>query len=981
MRGNLGRTMADPSIDPVSPDSESLSPAEAYTRFRQRQTSPLLAAFADGYPFAFDDYQREACAHVEAGSGVLVAAPTGAGKTIVGEFAVFLALSNGRKCFYTTPIKALSNQKYADLVRRHGAGNVGLLTGDTSVNSEAPIVVMTTEVLRNMIYARSSTLADLGYVVLDEVHYLADRFRGAVWEEVIIGLADSIQLVALSATVSNAEEFGEWLSEVRGDMAVVVSERRPVPLYQHVLVGQTLYDLFADLAPTAREVPGEAKSDVNPVLIKIAREESRFVRDDARRPRAKSGRGRRTVSYGSGAYGGAAHRSRYEGTGRRPRSLRVPSRPELVELLDDEALLPAIVFIFSRVGCDAAVRQLLESGVRLTTTAERQQIAAIMERHVVGLSDGDLRALDYDRFAEALGRGVAAHHAGMLPTFKECVEEAFVRGLIKVVFATETLALGINMPARSVVLEKLVKFDGETHADVTPGEYTQLTGRAGRRGIDVEGHAVVLWQPGLEPRAVAGLASRRTYPLRSSFSPTYNMAVNLVASVGRERARTLLEQSFAQFQSDRSVVGAARTLAKNEQDVAAYWAAAECELGDFGEYARLRAEIADLEAAAARGRRSDRRAEALQTLSILKPGDIIRIPSGKNQGWAVIIDPGIRHDHLSPRPLVLTEERHVRRLSLTDFPTPPQVAGRMKIGKRFNPKDPASRRNLAAALRARLGEIDLDREDQRRDGVDPETLAQIEQRRTALQRHPCHRCPEREVHARWAERALRLERETARLQARLKARSNTIANHFDKICLVLESLGYLTGDGGRDVSEHGRMLARIYAELDLVTAECMRAGVFEGLTHPQLAAILASLVFEARRSDEAGHRPRMPDTRSNAAMIEVRRIWHEVSLVERDARLERAPEPDIGFSEAAYGWAAGRTLSAVLQGSDFTAGDFVRWIRQVADFAGQIADAAGPGDLRETARLLVRSMRRGVVSYAPEIDADEGDDLSGADLP
>jgi len=981
LRGNLGRTMADPSIDPVSPDSESLSPAEAYTRFRQRQTSPLLAAFADGYPFAFDDYQREACAHVEAGSGVLVAAPTGAGKTIVGEFAVFLALSNGRKCFYTTPIKALSNQKYADLVRRHGAGNVGLLTGDTSVNSEAPIVVMTTEVLRNMIYARSSTLADLGYVVLDEVHYLADRFRGAVWEEVIIGLADSIQLIALSATVSNAEEFGEWLSEVRGDMAVVVSERRPVPLYQHVLVGQTLYDLFADLAPTAREVPGEAKSDVNPVLIKIAREESRFVRDDARHPRAKSGRGRRTVSYGSGAYGGAAHRSRYEGTGRRPRSLRVPSRPELVELLDDEALLPAIVFIFSRVGCDAAVRQLLESGVRLTTTAERQQIAAIMERHVVGLSDGDLRALDYDRFAEALGRGVAAHHAGMLPTFKECVEEAFVRGLIKVVFATETLALGINMPARSVVLEKLVKFDGETHADVTPGEYTQLTGRAGRRGIDVEGHAVVLWQPGLEPRAVAGLASRRTYPLRSSFSPTYNMAVNLVASVGRERARTLLEQSFAQFQSDRSVVGAARTLAKNEQDVAAYWAAAECELGDFGEYARLRAEIADLEAAAARGRRSDRRAEALQTLSILKPGDIIRIPSGKNQGWAVIIDPGIRHDHLSPRPLVLTEERHVRRLSLTDFPTPPQVAGRMKIGKRFNPKDPASRRNLAAALRARLGEIDLDREDQRRDGVDPETLAQIEQRRAALQRHPCHRCPEREVHARWAERALRLERETARLQARLKARSNTIANHFDKICLVLESLGYLTGDGGRDVSEHGRMLARIYAELDLVTAECMRAGVFEGLTHPQLAAILASLVFEARRSDEAGHRPRMPDTRSNAAMIEVRRIWHEVSLVERDARLERAPEPDIGFSEAAYGWAAGRTLSAVLQGSDFTAGDFVRWIRQVADFAGQIADAAGPGDLRETARLLVRSMRRGVVSYAPEIDADEGDDLSGADLP
>ncbi|MGH3338419.1 MAG: helicase-related protein, partial [Propionibacteriaceae bacterium] len=377
---------------------------------------------------------------------------------------------------------------------------------------------------------------------------------------------------------------------VRGEMAVVVSERRPVPLFQHVLVGRTLYDLFAELAPTAREMPGEGKIEVNPALIRIAREESRSVRDDARRPRGRSGRGRRTVSYGSGAYGGAAHRSRYGGAGPQPRSFHLPSRPELVELLDEEALLPAIVFIFSRVGCDAAVRQLLASRIRLTSRLEQQEIAAIIERHVAGLSDSDLHALDYDRFAEALGMGVAAHHAGMLPAFKECVEEAFVRGLIKVVFATETLALGINMPARSVVLEKLVKFDGETHADVTPGEYTQLTGRAGRRGIDVEGHAVVLWQPGLDPRAVAGLASRRTYPLRSSFAPTYNMAVNLVASVGRERARTLLEQSFAQFQSDRSVVGAARTLARNEEAIEAYWAAAACELGDFRAYASSRAE-------------------------------------------------------------------------------------------------------------------------------------------------------------------------------------------------------------------------------------------------------------------------------------------------------------------------------------------------------------------------------------------------------
>jgi ATP-dependent RNA helicase HelY len=956
------------------------SPAEAYATFRSRRISPALAAFADGYSFDFDDYQREACAHVEAGSGVLVAAPTGAGKTIVGEFAVFLALAQGRKCFYTTPIKALSNQKYADLVRRHGPAQVGLLTGDSSINSEAPIVVMTTEVLRNMIYAGSSTLANLGFVVMDEVHYLADRFRGAVWEEVIIGLAESIQVVALSATVSNAEEFGEWLSEVRGEMAVVVSERRPVPLYQHVLVGRTLYDLFADVAPTAREEPG-GRSEVNPALLKIAREESRFIRDDSRRHRGARGRGRRMAGYGSGAYGGAAHRSRLEGPGRRPRSLFSASRPEMVELLDQAALLPAIVFIFSRAGCDGAVRQLLASGVTLTGAVEQSEISAILARHTAGLSEADLAALDYDRFSEAMLRGVAAHHAGLLPAFKECVEESFVRGLTKVVFATETLALGINMPARSVVLEKLVKYNGESHADVTPGEYTQLTGRAGRRGIDVEGHAVVLWQPGLDPRAVAGLASRRTYPLRSSFTPTYNMAVNLVGTLGRERARTLLEQSFAQFQSDRSIVGVARAVARNTEAIATDWAKATCDRGDFVSYARLRAEIAALDAEAARERRSDRRAESLQTLGTLKPGDIIRVPAGRSRGWVLVIDPGTRGPTESPRPLVLTEERQIRRLSVTDFPVPPGVVGRMKIAKHFNPKEPASRRNLAAAFRSRLGELEPDSVRARGPADSGAVAAQIAERREQLRKHPCHSCPDREQHSRWAEQALRRERENVRLHERVASRTNTIANHFDKICVVLESLGYLTGDGGDRVSEWGRMLARIYAELDLVAAECIRAGVFAGLTEPQLAAVLAALVYEARRSDEGVRRPRMPDARSNEAMTAVRQIWRDVSLVERDARLPRGPEPDIGFSEVAYGWAAGRSLAAVLDDTDLTAGDFVRWVRQVIDFAGQIADAAGPGELRGISRRLVRTMRRGVVTYAPEMDADEGDDLTGADLP
>ncbi|MFZ0531077.1 MAG: DEAD/DEAH box helicase, partial [Propionicimonas sp.] len=453
----------------------------------------LLTDFAASYPFALDDYQREACRHVADGHGVLVAAPTGAGKTVVGEFAVFLALSTGRKCFYTTPIKALSNQKYHDLCERHSEAAVGLLTGDTSINGDAQIVVMTTEVLRNMLYASSPALAGLGYVVMDEVHYLADRFRGAVWEEVIISLAESVQVVALSATVSNAEEFGDWLSEVRGGVEVVVTERRPVPLYQHVMAGRRLLDLFAG-------------SEVNPELLRLAKEESRQQRDDSRRPRGRSGNGRRGP-YGSGRYGGGAAAPRQE-TSR----YLVPRRDATVERLEAEGLLPAIVFIFSRQGCDTAVGQLMSSGLRLTTSAERARLAEIAQRHTAGLSPSDLAALEFDRFRAAFVDGVAAHHAGLLPALKEAVEEGFSAGLVKVVFATETLALGINMPARSVVLEKLVKYNGEAHADITAGEFTQLTGRAGRRGIDVEGHAVVCWQPGLDPRAVAGLAARRTYP-------------------------------------------------------------------------------------------------------------------------------------------------------------------------------------------------------------------------------------------------------------------------------------------------------------------------------------------------------------------------------------------------------------------------------------------------------------------------------------
>jgi ATP-dependent RNA helicase HelY len=947
--------------------SSSSSPSERYAAFRRNQDAPVLADFRLLYDFGLDDFQVEACKALESGDGVLVAAPTGSGKTLVGEFAVHLALHEGRKCFYTTPIKALSNQKFNDLVARYGADQVGLLTGDNTINGEAPIVVMTTEVLRNMLYASSSTLTGLGYVVMDEVHYLADRFRGAVWEEVIIHLPESVALVSLSATVSNAEEFGEWLETVRGATTTIVEERRPVPLYQHVLVGRRMFDLFADDAGGVDPAVGGKDGKVNPELYRVARDDWRAGRaGDRRRKGGPNNRGGR----GSGGRSGQA---------RRP---YLPSRVDVVEKLDAQGLLPAIVFIFSRVGCDAAVSQCLAANLQLTSPAEREEIVAFVEDACRNLPDEDLHILGYHDFLEGLARGVAAHHAGMLPTFKEVVEQLFAAGLCKVVFATETLALGINMPARSVVIEKLSKWNGETHADITPGEYTQLTGRAGRRGIDVEGHGVVLWQPGMDPKSVAGLASTRTYPLRSSFRPSYNMAVNLVDQVGRTTARELLESSFAQFQADKAVVGLARQLRKAEEALDGYAEAAQCHLGDFMEYARLRRRLSDTEADQAKSRRADRRAEIVGSLESLKIGDVIEVPAGRYAGMAVVIDPGVGSDREGPRPYVLTADRHARRLSMTDFPSPVRAFTRMRIPKSFNGRNAQSRRDLASALRSKTQGFapppptGRDDEPGRHGGSGrggsgrggrPATRGSgdaVDRLRSELRDHPCHKCPDREDHARWAERHQKLERDTRTLQRRIEQRTNTIARQFDKVCEVLTALGYLEHDR---VTPTGRTLQRIYTDMDLVAAESLRRGLWDGLSAQELAAALSALVFEARRPDDAGV-PRLPRGPLREALGGMVGVWSELDVLEREHRLDFLREPDLGFVWAAYLWAGGAGLDDVLDETNLAAGDFVRWIKQLLDLTDQVADAAGDGALRRTAREAGGMLRRGVVAYSSVTD-------------
>jgi ATP-dependent RNA helicase HelY len=863
-----------------------LSASERYAASKQKRQLPILDAFTDKLPIALDPFQREACALVEQGKSVLVAAPTGAGKTIIAEFAIFKAMQESHaKVFYTAPMKALSNQKFQELVAEYGAESVGLLTGDTNVNSQARIVVMTTEVLRNMLYAGSDLLTNLSYVVMDEVHFLADKFRGAVWEEVIIHLPRSVRMVSLSATVSNAEEFGDWLQAVRGDTEVIVSEERPVPLEQHVLVRGKLLDLFdaaggpnearsrmpAVVTTTAvdpvaygdrRGVDKRAKGStppavplagltpirVNPELVRLSHGDGRSRGGNGGYDGGKrhEGRGRGNKQGNGNGFGGGGG-----GGGART------DRAALVELLHSHNLLPAIFFVFSRVGCDAAVQQVLRAGVRLTQKHERDEIREIVEERCRTLLDEDLGVLGYFEWLDGLERGVAAHHAGMLPAFKEVVEELFRKKLVKVVFATETLALGINMPARTVVLEKLEKFNGEARVPITSGEFTQLTGRAGRRGIDVEGHSVIQWADGLDPQAVAALASRRTYPLNSSFKPTYNMAVNLIDQFGRQRTREILESSFAQFQADRAVVDLAQKVRSQQESLDGYRKSMTCHLGDFAEYSTIRRELSDLE----------------------KKG-----------------------------------------------------AGRSEYSSRGERE---KRQNQLNALRKRL------------------------------KLHPCHLCPDRENHARWAERYWKLKKQTDQITAEIRTRTGAVAKVFDRVTDVLTILGYLErDDNGRVVlAPAGRMLRRIYGERDLLVAESLRLGLWNKLDAPSLAAMAAALIYEPRRDEGQADERNLPHGPFRAAFDATGDLWSNLDDLERDKRLPGSNPLATGLCLAMFHWAKGGRLDAVLSEADLAAGDFVRWTKQTIDLLDQLSVVAD-SPVGATARKALDAIRRGIVAYS-----------------
>lgn len=453
-----------------------------------------VKTFGDNLPYKLDQFQIDACEYIIDEKSVLVCAPTSSGKTTVATFAQNLALYKGYKCFYTTPIKALSNQIYNECVEIFGKEAVGLLTGDRSINPDAQLIVMTTEVLRNMIYANSQDLQDLKYVVLDEVHYLQDASRGAVWEEVIVHLPKQVQLVCLSATISNYDEVADWVASVRGNCQVVFYDHRPVPLNK--------YFSYAQKHKSTVISQVDKKSNISKLI--------KFL-----------------------------NKKRYY--------LRSPKISELVEIVVDEKKVPAIFFIFSRKQCNELAVHISKTFGTFVNKDESIRLRELADSVTNELSGDDILALELDNWTQAFTKGVTPHHAGLIPQVRIAVETAIKKGLVKIVFATETLALGLNMPTKTVVLHKFTKFDGFNHKPLTSGELAQLSGRAGRRGIDDEGDLIVNWNHRVEAQKILNTISSNEYRLKSAFKPTYNMALNLVNLYPLDEIERLLSKSFAQY--------------------------------------------------------------------------------------------------------------------------------------------------------------------------------------------------------------------------------------------------------------------------------------------------------------------------------------------------------------------------------------------------------------------------------------------------
>ena len=916
-------------MEQASPVSSSNRSGDAV---RDAQLDP-----ADIFPFPLDDFQLEAIDALNQGHSVVVSAPTGSGKTLVGEYAIVRALAHCQKVFYTTPLKALSNQKLRDFREQFGEDRVGLMTGDLSVNREASIVVMTTEIFRNMLYAEADQqddpLADVEAVVLDECHYMNDSQRGTVWEESIIHCPPPVQLVALSATVANAGQLTDWIEQVHGPTTLVMSDHRPVPLQFSFCSAKGLHPLL-----------NEAGTGLHP---------------NCKVWRAPKGHKRK-------------------GRSAKPPQPEPPPIGFVVAQMAERDMLPAIYFIFSRRGCDKAVRDL--GGICLVTPEEQARITARLLRY----TDENPEAVRDGIHPDALQRGIAAHHAGVLPAWKELIEELFQQGLVKVVFATETLAAGINMPARSTVIAALSKRTERGHRPLMGSEFLQMAGRAGRRGLDSKGYVVTVQSRFEGVREAGQLATSPADPLVSQFTPSYGMVLNLLQRHDLAKARELVERSFGRYLASLDLVEEQDTLTQLRLQLGQLeGVAGDVPWEDFEAYEKLRARL-----------REERRLlrilqqqaeetlanELTLALQFASPGTLVSLKSPQLRGRvcpAVIVDkvdgPGqfplllcLTDDNvwiLLPCQSVVSLHAELSCLQVDAVEAPElQRSGELRHG------DQASGGlALAVAHMARRHDMTTPQYD-----LAGEVLTQarlVHELEQEQEQHPAHRWGDRKQLKKHRRRLEELEAEIEERQHLLHHRANRHWKTFLALRDILQQFGCLKD---LDPTEIGRTVAALRGDNELWLGLALMSGHLDELAPPDLAAVFEAISTEVNRPDLWSGYP--PPPAAEEALHDLSGLRRELLRAQERAGVVVPAwwEPELmGLVEA---WARGTPWTDLIANTSLDEGDVVRIMRRTVDLLSQVPYCEAISEqLRQTARQALKAINRFPVAEAEDLQASNGD--------
>jgi ATP-dependent RNA helicase HelY len=733
-----------------------------------------------------------------------------------------------------------------------------------------------------------------------------------VWEEILILLHQSVKIVALSATVSNVEDFGDWLRQVRGSCTFVIEEKRPVPLTQVIATSSELIPLISI-------------EDTTKLNSKV----SNLYKRNFTKSHSKS---------------------------------EVPDKSQLVDLLAKFKLLPSIYFIFSRKGCEQAVQILQKSNTRLTSPDERSEIEQLIRNRFDDIATTDWATLKIDDWIDCATRGFGSHHAGLIPQLKEITELLFQKGLMKVVFATETLAVGVNMPAKSVVLERMDKWNGDSHEYLTPAEFTQLTGRAGRRGIDTSGTAVIAFHPDSEPRFLLNLVSSRTFELLSTFTPRYNMLLNLLEHRNITATKVLLNKSFAQFSQEKSNSKMKSRIAEERKAIEGYTQKINCDKGDFKSYFDQVLQITRLERDQKSSKRDQSRQGRYELSELLSAGSVIRVKTaGKFQTG--LVTKIIRERKGQESYWIVLENGDGKKFHLNEIDPIAGIISELVINRTTDFSKREARKQIATVLRS------FGYQKPEKSKSEAESRLSVEELRSNIRKHPCHSCKDLYEHLRWAERKEKLVKSVDALELNFNNSMMTLSNKCDEVLKLLKEINYI--DIGEDkviLNRQANILREIHSDQDLLTAETIVNGLLDNLTVEEMPSVLSSFIYQPRRDEYEIPGNLSQKVRERAKDITI--LANQLINLEMKYKLEYVRLPHFGVAEQVRKWAQGESLQKVLKNSDLAPGDFVRVAKQVTDLLRQIAKLK-IDPISQIARESVHRINRGVVAYEPTVFEDQ----------